>query len=120
VPERALATLLLLLGVLVVALIGLVPELSRTALGLLLLGQALRWTVTVAVLGHRSVADVDERAWIASRSVPLALGTLPFVVGALSVLAEMGGGLYWTFAGIVGATVGAVMTAWVLLVEILR
>ena len=74
----------------------------------------------MAVLGHRSMADVDDRAWIASRSVPLALGTLPFVIGALSVLAESGGGLYWTFAGIIGATVGAVMTAWVLLVEILR
>ena len=120
VPERALATLLLLLGVLVVSLTGLVPEQSRTALGLLLLGQALLWTVTMAVLGHRSMADVDDRAWIASRSVPLALGTLPFVIGALSVLAESGGGLYWTFAGIIGATVGAVMTAWVLLVEILR
>jgi hypothetical protein len=41
VPERALVTLLLLLGVLVVSLVALVPELSRTALGLLLLGQAL-------------------------------------------------------------------------------
>jgi modulator of FtsH protease len=36
------------------------------------------------------------------------------------LLAESGGGLYWTFAGIIGAIVGAVMNAWVLLVEILR
>jgi hypothetical protein len=42
------------------------------------------------------------------------------VVGALSVLAGSGGGLYWTFAGVLGATLAAVLTAWVLLVEILR
>jgi hypothetical protein len=120
VPARALATLLLLLGVLVVSLVGLVPELSRTALGLLLLGQALIWTVAVAVMGYRSLVALDRREWIASRTLPLALGTLPFVVGGLSVLAETGGGLYWTFAGILGATLAAVLTAWVLLVEILR
>jgi hypothetical protein len=120
VPDRALVTLLLLLGVLVVSLVGLVPELSRTALGLLLLGQALPWTVAVAALGYRSVAEVDRRDWLAGRVVPLALGTLPFVVGALSVLAGSGGGLYWTFAGVLGATLAAVLTAWVLLVEILR
>ena len=37
-----------------------------------------------------------------------------------SVLLESGGGLYWTLAGIVLATVAAVANAWVLLVEILR
>ncbi len=30
------------------------------------------------------------------------------------------GGLYWALAGIVAAIVGAVLNAWVLLVEILR
>ncbi len=41
-------------------------------------------------------------------------------MGAISVLAEGGGGLYWIAAGILGALVGAVANAWVLLVEILR
>lgn len=45
---------------------------------------------------------------------------MPFVVGGASVLAESGGGLYWVVAGIVFATIGAVASAWVLLVEILR
>jgi len=35
-------------------------------------------------------------------------------------LAEAGGGLYWTVAGIAFATGGGVANAWVLLVEILR
>jgi hypothetical protein len=37
-----------------------------------------------------------------------------------SLIIETGGGLYWTIAGIVFATAGAVANAWVLLIEILR
>ena len=49
-----------------------------------------------------------------------ALGTLPYVVGGLLLIADADGGLYWVIAGVVGAIVGAVLNAWVLLVEILR
>ena len=42
------------------------------------------------------------------------------MVGALSLLAERGGGLYWVAGGLVGALFGGVATAWVLLVEIRR
>ncbi len=42
------------------------------------------------------------------------------VVGGISLLIERGGGLAWLVAGIVGAFVGAIVNAWVLLVEILR
>ena len=45
---------------------------------------------------------------------------IPFVIAGISLLAESGGGLYWVLAGIVGAIVGGVANAWVLLVEILR
>ena len=41
-------------------------------------------------------------------------------VDDLGVLAEAGGGLYWVAAGIVFAVTGAIVNAWVLLVEILR
>ncbi|MBA2504714.1 MAG: hypothetical protein H0V29_02080 [Thermoleophilaceae bacterium] len=36
------------------------------------------------------------------------------------LIAESGGGLNWILAGMIGAIVGAVANAWVLLVEILR
>jgi hypothetical protein len=42
------------------------------------------------------------------------------VLGAVSMFAETGGGLYWVAAAIALATTGAVVNAWVLLVEILR
>jgi hypothetical protein len=43
----------------------------------------------------------------------------PILIGALVLLAG-GDGLPWVLAGTIGAIVGAVLNAWVLLVEILR
>lgn len=60
------------------------------------------------------------RSWIWTRWGLRLVGTVPLVIGGLSVLLEAGGGLYWIAAGIVFAIVGAVANAWVLLVEILR
>jgi hypothetical protein len=54
------------------------------------------------------------------KSVPMVCGTVPFVIGGVSLLAEAGGGLYWILAGIVCALVGGVLNAWVFLVEIRR
>ncbi len=119
-PDRALLTLLLLLGVVVVSLLGLVPGQSRTALSIELLVEGIVCTVAIAVLTARSLPRDAQRSWVVGRLAVAAIGTLPFVVGGASLLAQAGGGLYWTFAGILGALVGAVMTAWVLLVEILR
>jgi hypothetical protein len=59
-------------------------------------------------------------AHVASHWLLVALGTIPFVVGAVSLWVDAGGGLYWIAAGAILATAGAVATAWVLLVEILR
>jgi len=42
------------------------------------------------------------------------------LLGAISLLAHRGGGLGWVVAGVIGALVGAVANAWVLLIEILR
>ncbi len=46
--------------------------------------------------------------------------SLPLLVGAVSLMAEAGGGLYLVAAGMLFAVAGAVGNAWVLLVEILR
>jgi hypothetical protein len=50
----------------------------------------------------------------------MVAGTLPFIIGGASVMLGSGGGLYWVVAGVVFAITGAVINAWVLLVEILR
>jgi hypothetical protein len=120
VPERALETVLLLLNVLIVSTLGLAPGQSRTALGIELLVVALLFSGGIAILAVKSLPPAHKRAWRASRLLLVIPGTVPFVIGGVSLLAESGGGLYWTLGGIVGAFVGAVTSAWVLLVEILR
>lgn len=120
-PERALATVLLLLSVVLLALICLIPGQSREALAAELFVVSLVFAGTILRLTSPARTDHDRSlAHIASHWLLVALGTIPFVVGAVSLFVESGGGLYWVAAGVVLATAGAVANAWVLLVEILR
>ena len=60
------------------------------------------------------------RASIVSRRI-IGLGSaLLILIAGVILLVEAGGGLYWWPAAIVAAYVGALVNAWVLLVEILR
>ncbi|HEU4658573.1 MAG TPA: hypothetical protein VFR97_13680 [Capillimicrobium sp.] len=119
-PERTLVTVLLLLGVVIVSLLGLVPGQSDDALGIELLVEALLLTVAVTLLTLRARTGPEEESHLRSAAAIAAMGTLPFVVGAVLVLAGDEDGLYWTFGGMVGALIGGVVNAWVLLIEILR
>lgn len=117
-PERGLVTVLMLLGVVVVSLLGLVPDQSRAALGIELLVEGLAISVAVVALTLWTRPPPGDESHLGSALAIAGAGTLPFVAGAVVVLA--GGGLGVTFAAIVAALVGAVLNAWVLLVEILR
>jgi hypothetical protein len=120
-PERALETVLLLLSVVLVSIIGLIPGQSHVALGAELLGEALLFAAIIAMLLKRSLPPrLSPQCWRISRQVVTAAGTVPLIIGGASILAQSGGGLYWTVGGIVFAIAGAVGNAWVLMVEILR
>ena len=120
-PERALETVLLLMTVLLASIAGLIPGQSSAALGIELLFLA------VVIGGGASRlptiytgGEVEPRSWLLARWGVRATAFVPLLVGGLGLLAETGGGLYWVVAGMAFATLGAVASAWVLLVEILR
>ena len=120
-PERALATVMLLLSVVARLADGLIPGQSPDALAGELLGVGLVFAVAILRPTSRSVARRDgQRLYTFSRWLVAGLGTVPIVVGAVRLFAAAGGGLYWVAAGMVLATAGAVANAWVLLVKILR
>ncbi len=119
-PTRALQTLLLLLGAVVVSLAGLIPGQSDVALGIELLALGLALGVWVYALAIRSIPLTREHVHPLLHLTLIAPGTVPLAVGGASLIAQAGGGLYWIIAGIVGALLGASVNAWVLLVEILR
>jgi hypothetical protein len=120
-PERALETLLFLVGALLASLVGLIPGQSHVALGLeLLLVSVVVSAVVMRLPTLRLGDDEVEASWVIARWVVRLAATVPFLIGGASVLLESGGGLYWIIAGIVFAIIGAVASAWVLLIEILR
>lgn len=121
VPDRALQALLQLLSVVVFSLLVLAPGQSIEALGVELLVVGVPLTVFSSILIHRSLAPQDaNRRFAHPRRTVVGLGTVPFVVGGISLLVGAGGGLYWVLAGTILAVIVAVLNAWVLLVEILR
>jgi hypothetical protein len=119
-PERALQTLLLLLGALVVSIAGLIPGQSTEALGVELLVLAAFIIGGILSLLPATLGSAREHERAVAHVALLLPGTLPLAVGGASMLAGGGGGLYWIVAGIVGAVLGASINAWVLLVEINR
>ncbi len=120
VPDFAMVTLLMLLGALMVSLLGLIPGQSIEAFGWELIGGGIIWGCLVGTRLYASVPRADADKHLFSRvALPLA-GTLPLVVGAISMIAGSGGGLYWIAAGIITTVFAAVVNAWILLVEILR
>jgi hypothetical protein len=119
-PERALETVLTLLVVVLVAIVGLIPAQSNTALGLEVLGIALSFSIVIGRLSNQELPPGAPRRWVYSRMAMRAIAAVPLLVGGLSLIFDTGGGLYWIVAGLIGAIVGAVANAWVLLVEILR
>ena len=120
VPDRALATLMLLLGAVVISLLPLIPDQSATALGIELVAVGIAFIAVIGITGARSIRRADNAAVRVELVVLAGLGTVPYVIGGLLVLADVDGGLYWVIGGVIGAICGAVLNAWVLLVEILR
>ncbi len=119
--DRALETVMMLLGALVVSIIGLIPGQSDGAVGfeILFAGLLLAWLLARLQLVYDPGVPVP-RSWLISRWGIRILSAAPVIVGGASLMTGDGGGLYWVVAGIVFAIVGAVANAWVLLVEILR
>jgi hypothetical protein len=119
-PERANQTVMVLLGAVVVSLLGLIPQESST-LGCELLVSGLALLAWIAATAPKVLqAARGHPTRIAIRLIVVLPGSLPYAIGGLSLLLGAGGGLGWVAAGIIGALVGAVINAWVLLVEILR
>jgi len=121
VPELGMVTLLLLIGVLVVSMFGLIPDQGEESFGIELLAQSLLWSAAIGLLIRRSLSSVAEGAGrYPSRVVLPLFGTVPYVIGAILLIAGADSAMYWVFAGMLGAIIAAVMNAWILLVEILR
>ncbi|MBS1863105.1 MAG: hypothetical protein JSS68_15500 [Actinobacteria bacterium] len=121
-PERALETLLLLLAVLIVSICGLMPGQSHVAFGAEILGVA---SLMIAISVRLPILSGDATGreafqWKMSRWGLRAVSMVPLWLAGLFEPLQVAGALYWLGAGICLAIAGAVASAWVLMVEILR
>jgi hypothetical protein len=120
-PGRAAEALAILLGALSVASVGLVPGISATALGAVVLGiGGVVWSATVLIQVRGARQPGTRRKWIVGRAVFAQAATLPAVTCGVTLLAGSGGGLYWLVPAALLSFVAALFDAWVLLVEIHR
>jgi modulator of FtsH protease len=119
---RAAETLILLAGVVVAALITLVPLHSAHDLGALLLLVAVPIWLLPMLGQFRAIRHhlFAHRKFVVSRVVLHQVGALPLVIGALGMAGIVPAGVGCVAAGCILSMLVAMIGAWVLLVEILR
>ena len=121
VSTRAAEAVILLLGVFLISSVALVPNQSETMLGAELLSiGCLLWLVTTVrqITFHRPAAHVWW--WFPARVVMCQLAILPFCVAGASLIFRWPGAVYWLVPGCMFSMIVGVISAWILLVEILR
>jgi modulator of FtsH protease len=118
---RAAETLAMLLFVVVSAALTLVPQ-DVELLGAEILAMAvpLAWITVRNTVKNRRQNPNSPLLWSVSRMTASGLGLVPGTVAGLSLAAHWGGGLYWLVPTALLGISGAVYSAWVLLVEIVR
>jgi hypothetical protein len=76
-------------------------------------------TGRIQILTDRRALGISRLAF-ASRVLGAHTGPLFLVVGAISLLAQSGGGLYWVVPALLAMIIVSIIGAWIMLVEILR
>jgi modulator of FtsH protease len=120
-PARAAETLAMLVFVLMSSALSLVPQ-DIELLGAEILVIAVPLTV-VSVRNQLKFQRQNPDSplqWSVSRVTASGVALFPGTIAGISLAAHWGGGLYWLAPTVLLGIAGAVYSAWVLLVEIVR
>jgi hypothetical protein len=120
-PARAAETLAILLFVLTGSALALVPQ-NVELLGAEILVIALPLTaITVRnQLKYQRQNPDSPLLWSVSRATASSAALVPGIIAGVCLAANWSGGLYWLVPTALLGIAGAVYSAWVLLVEIVR
>jgi modulator of FtsH protease len=121
-PGRAAETVLLLASGLIGSLLALMPGLSSSELGLLMMGL---WLPTWGLPTLYQIQALHRRQFHRLNYALLRFGlyqaaTVPLLLTGLSLRGYLTGGLHWFAVALLLSLSVALFNAWVLLVEILR
>jgi len=121
-PGRAAESIVQFLQVFFVATAALIPMQPLTMLACEILAIGLpSWAIqTITQIRYAHLRVGHPWSWLAPRVIMTQLATLPFGVAGVLLLLGNRGGLYWLMPGFIFSFVAGVLSAWVLLVEILR
>ena len=120
-PARAAETLAMLLFVVISCALVLVPQ-DAELLGAEILAIAVPLTVITVrnQLKFQRQNPDSPLLWSVSRAATSGVALVPGTIAGLSLATHWGGGLYWLVPTALFGLAGAVYSAWVLLVEIVR
>lgn len=119
---RAAESIQQFMGAFLIAMVALIPGQPAQNLAMEFLGIGLiSWIAQLA----GQVRYLKQRAghpwsWFVYRAVLSQLATLPFLAAGIAMLMGGSGALYWLVPGFVFSFVAGTVSAWVLLVEIIR
>jgi uncharacterized integral membrane protein len=121
VSGRAGEALALLIGILIVATLGLAPNQSQTVLGVefLAVGLAL-WIFTVNLHLRQLRRTKQPWWWLASRAALCQFTTVSLCIAGVLLILGHASGMNWLIPGCVFAFLTSTTSAWVLLIEIIR
>jgi hypothetical protein len=120
-PARAAETLAVLLFIVISSALALVPQRAE-----LLGAEVLLIAVPLTVITVRNQLKFRRQnpdsplLWSVSRMTASGLALIPGTIAGVSLAAHWGGGLYWLAPTALCGFAGAVYSAWILLVEIVR
>lgn len=120
--SRASETMLLLAAALIMSLLALMPDRSTGQMGtpVLVVGALVWvWPMLSQIRGLRS-GHHQPVMYEVGRFALRQLATVPLLVAGVLLLAGAANGLDWLAVGLMLCIVASLVTAWVLLVEILR
>jgi hypothetical protein len=121
VAGRAGEALALLIGVLIIATLGLAPNQSQQILGVEYLAVGMTLWIFTATLHVRQLRRTEHPWWwLASRAALCQLTTLSFCIAGVLLILGHAGGMNWLILGCVCAFLTSTTSAWVLLIEIIR
>jgi hypothetical protein len=119
---RAAESMMQLFGVVIISTTALIPRQPPVALGteIIVLGSALWLVQTVLQVRYMTSKTGHPRLWAVTRIVQTQFANIPFCISGILLLCGSPAGLYWLAPGFIFSLLAGVVSAWVLLVEILR
>jgi hypothetical protein len=121
-PGRGAESIMQFLEVFLISTVALIPRQPERTFAIEVLAiAAVAWGLQVTVqVRYLMVRTGHPWPWFVNRAVMSQFATIPFVVAGITLFLGVPGAIYWLVPGFVFSFLAAIVSAWVLLVEILR